>query len=47
MADLPSPVVVSEEDDPAPAIDWFNRGADMVETFDIGSMIPNLAPRAL
>ena len=40
-------MVVYEVEDPDQAIDWFNRGADMVETFDIGSMITNLAHRAL
>ena len=47
LDDLQSTVVVYEVEDPDQAIDWFNRGADMVETFDIGSMITNLAHRAL
>jgi glycerophosphoryl diester phosphodiesterase len=47
LDELQSTVVVYEVEDPDQAIDWFNRGADMVETFDIGSMITNLAHRAL
>lgn len=39
-------VVVYEIDDPAQAIALFNRGADMVETFDIGGMISALAAQS-
>ena len=47
LDELQSTVVIYEVEDPDQAIEWFNRGADMVETFDIGSMITNLAHRAL
>lgn len=40
-------VVIYEVEDPDQTIAWFDRGADMVETFDIGGMIQNLAHRAL
>ncbi|WP_461482712.1 glycerophosphodiester phosphodiesterase family protein [Porticoccus sp.] len=39
--------VIYEVEDPDQAIAWFDRGADMVETFDIGGMLENLAHRAL
>lgn len=39
--------VVYEVEEPDQAIAWFERGADMVETFDIGGMLENLAHRAL
>jgi glycerophosphoryl diester phosphodiesterase len=44
---IESTVVIYEVEDPDQTIIWFNRGADMVETFDIGGMIENLAHRAL
>jgi glycerophosphoryl diester phosphodiesterase len=47
LDELQSTVVIYEVEDPDQAIDWFNRGADMVETFDIGGLISNLAHRAL
>lgn len=40
-------VVLYEIDCPATAIHWFRRGADRVETFDIGGMIQALARHAL
>jgi len=40
-------LVVYEVETPDQAIDWFERGADMLETFDIGGMLENLAHRAL
>lgn len=39
--------VIYEIADPDEAIAWFRRGADMIETFDIGGMIDALAHRAL
>ncbi|TNE85383.1 glycerophosphodiester phosphodiesterase family protein [Porticoccus sp.] len=39
--------VIYEVEDPDQAIAWFDRGADMVETFDIGGLLENLAHRAL
>ncbi|MGK2914929.1 MAG: glycerophosphodiester phosphodiesterase family protein [Porticoccaceae bacterium] len=39
--------VLYEIADPDDAIAWFRRGADMIETFDIGGMIDALAHRAL
>lgn len=39
--------VLYEITDPDDAIAWFRRGADMIETFDIGGMIDALAHRAL
>lgn len=44
---IDSTVVIYEVEDPEQAIHWFNRGADMIETFDIGGMIDSLAHRAL
>lgn len=44
---IESTTVVYDIEDPDEAILWFNRGADMIETFDIGGMISNLASRAL
>lgn len=44
---IESTVVIYEVEDPDQTIAWFDRGADMVETFDIGGMIENLAHRAL
>ncbi len=44
---IESTVVIYEVEDPDQTIAWFDRGADMVETFDIGGMIQNLAHRAL
>jgi glycerophosphoryl diester phosphodiesterase len=44
---IESTVVVYEIEDPEQAIEWFDRGADMIETFDIGGMIDSLAHRAL
>ena len=44
---IESTVVIYEIEDPDQTIAWFDRGADMVETFDIGGMIENLAHRAL
>ena len=44
---ISSTTVIYEIVDPEEAIQWFNRGADMVETFDIGGMIDNLAHRSL
>ena len=44
---IESTVVIYEVEDPDQTIIWFNRGTDMVETFDIGGMIENLAHRAL
>ncbi|MGB5147387.1 MAG: glycerophosphodiester phosphodiesterase family protein [Porticoccaceae bacterium] len=40
-------VVLYEIDCPETAIDWFRRGADKIETFDIGGMIQALARHAL
>lgn len=40
-------LVVYEITDPQTAITLFNRGADMVETFDIGGMIAELAHHSL
>jgi len=40
-------VVVYEVAEPDIAINLFNRGADMVETFDIGGMIDSLASHSL
>lgn len=40
-------LVVYEIGDPELAIQWFRRGADMVETFDIGGLLTELAHRAL
>lgn len=42
-----SALVVYEVADPERAIEWFRRGVDMVETFDIGGMLHQLAHRAL
>ncbi|TNF01481.1 MAG: hypothetical protein EP323_09620 [Gammaproteobacteria bacterium] len=39
--------VIYEVETPDQAIAWFDRGADMVETFDIGGLLENLAHRAL
>lgn len=47
LDNIESTVVIYEITDPNSAIDWFNRGADMIETFDVGGMIENLAHRAL
>ncbi|MEH6616878.1 MAG: glycerophosphodiester phosphodiesterase family protein [Porticoccus sp.] len=44
---IESTVVIYEVEGPEQTIAWFDRGADMVETFDIGGMIKNLAHRAL
>ncbi len=40
-------LIVYEIDDPHAAIDWFRRGVDKIESFDIGAMLPALAHRAL
>ncbi|MGE3297479.1 MAG: glycerophosphodiester phosphodiesterase family protein [Porticoccaceae bacterium] len=40
-------VVLYEIDCPETAIHWFRRGADKIETFDIGGMIQALARHAL
>ncbi len=40
-------LIVYEIDDPHVAIEWFRRGVDKIETFDIGAMLPALAHRAL
>ena len=42
-----SKTVVYEIGEPEGAIHWFNRGADLVETFDYGDMIESLAHRTL
>lgn len=47
LDDIEATVVIYEVEDPEQAIAWFKRGADMVETFDIGGMLENLAHRAL
>ncbi|MCB1668026.1 MAG: glycerophosphodiester phosphodiesterase family protein [Porticoccaceae bacterium] len=47
LDDIESTTVIYEIEDPVHAIQWFERGADMIETFDIGGMIDNLAHRAL
>lgn len=47
IAAIAATTVLYETADPEEAIAWFRRGADMVETFDIGGMIDTLAHRAL
>jgi glycerophosphoryl diester phosphodiesterase len=44
---IESKTVVYEITNPDHAIHWFNRGADMVETFDYGGMMESLSHRAL
>ena len=40
-------LVIYEIGDPEGAIDWFQRGADMVETFNIGELLTELGHRSL
>ncbi|TNE77126.1 MAG: glycerophosphodiester phosphodiesterase [Gammaproteobacteria bacterium] len=47
LDDIDATLVIYEVEEPDQAIAWFERGADMVETFDIGGMLENLAHRAL
>lgn len=47
LTTLAPQLVVYEIDDPHAAIEWFRRGADKIETFDIGALLPALAHRAL
>ncbi len=44
---IESKVVIYEVTEPNEAIHWFNRGADLVETFDFGGMMDALAHRTL
>lgn len=44
---LTSKLVVYEVDDPAVAVELFERGVDMIETFDIGGMLNNLGRHAI
>ncbi|MDM3871193.1 glycerophosphodiester phosphodiesterase family protein [Porticoccus sp. W117] len=44
---LQSILVVYEIGDPKGAIDWFRRGADMVETFNIGHLLTELNRNSL
>lgn len=47
LDDVESTTVIYEVEDADHAIDWFRRGADMIETFDIRGMIHDLVHRAL
>lgn len=42
-----SKTVIYEIDSPEHAINWLNKGADMIETFDYGGIIENLSHQAL
>jgi len=44
---IKSKTVVYEIGEPEDAINWFNQGADLVETFNYGGMIASLAHRTL
>ena len=44
---IESKTVIYEIDKPEDAINWLNRGADMIETFDYGGIIENLSHQAL
>lgn len=44
---IESKVVIYEITEPDEAIHWFNRGADLVETFDFGGMMDALSHRTL
>lgn len=47
LDNIESKTVIYEIDNPEHAIDWFNRGADMIETFDYGGIIEGLSHHAL
>ncbi len=47
LDEIQSTTVIYEVEEPEAAVEWFSRGADMVETFDIGGMIESLAHKAL
>jgi len=47
LYDIASTTVIYEVEDPQEASQWFEQGADMIETFDIGGMISELARRII